>query len=31
MLCPLVFDEVRDCIEVADWKAMVVYQDVMTG
>jgi hypothetical protein len=31
MLCPLGFDEVRHRIEIADWKAMVVYQDVMTG
>ena len=30
MLCPLGFDEVRYRIEIADWKAMMIYHIVMT-
>ena len=31
MLCPLGFDKVRYYIEIADWKAVMIYHAVMTG
>jgi hypothetical protein len=31
MLRPLGSDKVWDCIEIADWKAMMIYHEVMIG